>query len=179
MSVWAVSLGLDGAAIALACRRHLQQTAKSRGTGRWTCTREQPDEMGMKWLVLCAVIGLTGCARLKPGARPPETSSSEATAGQLEAEIQATLGKIRVEERLITRSKELLGQDLSPEMERAGAVARESVSSTEDFMRARRAYLRALQQRLKALEAERSFYHDKLYEEGPQGPRRKPTGSDR
>ena len=170
---------LDGAANALACRCHLQQTSKFPGKGLWTGTRERLDEMGMKWLVLCAVIGLTGCARLKPGARPPETSSSEANAGQLETEIQATLSKIRVEERLITRSKELLGQDLSPEVERAGAVARESVSSTEDFMRARRAYLRALQQRLKALEAERSFYHDKLYEEGPQGPWRKPTGSDR
>ena len=133
----------------------------------------------MKWLVLCAVIGLAGCARLNPGPRPPETSSSEATAGQVEAEIQATLGKIRVEERLITRSKELLGQDLSPELGRAAAVARESVNSTEDFSRAERAYLRALQQRLKALEAERSFYHDRLYEEGPQGPRRKPTGSGR
>jgi len=130
-------------------------------------------------LLLCVVIGLAACARLKPGPRPPETSLSDANAGQLETEIQGTLSKIRVEERLITRSKELLGQDLSPEVERTAAVARESVSSTEDFMRARRAYLRALQQRLKALEAERSFYHDKLYEEGPQGPRRKPTGSDR
>ena len=133
----------------------------------------------IRWLLLCVVIGLAACARLKPGPRPPETSSSDATAGQLDAEIQATLSKIRVEERLITRSKELLGRDLSPEIERAAAVARESVNSTEDFSRAERAYLRALQQRLKALEAERSFYHDRLYEEGPQGPRRKPTGSDR
>ena len=133
----------------------------------------------MKWLVLCVLIGLIGCARLKPGARLPETSSGDATTAQVEAEIQATLSKIRVEERLITRSKELLGQDLSPEMERAAAVARESVASTEDFLHAGRTYQRALQQRLKALEAERSFYHDKLYEEGPQGPRRRPTGSDR
>ena len=172
-------MGLDGAANALACRCHLQQTSKFPGKGLRTGTRERLDEMGMKWLVLCAVIGLTGCARLKPGARPPETSSSNATAAQLETEIQATLSKIRVEERLITRSKELLGQDLSPEMERAGAVARESVNSTEDFSHAGRAYLRALQQRLKALEAERAFYHGQLYEEGPQGPRRKPTGSGR
>jgi len=133
----------------------------------------------MTWLALWAVIGLVGCARLNPGARPPESTSGKATAGQLEADIQTTLSKIRVEERLIARSKELLGQDLSPEMERQAVVARERTYATEDFLRAEQAYLRALQQRLKALEAERSFYHGQLYEDGPGSPRRKPTGSDR
>jgi hypothetical protein len=137
------------------------------------------NETIMTWLALWAVIGLVGCARLNPGARPPESTSGKATAGQLEADIQTTLSKIRVEERLIARSKELLGQDLSPEMERQAVVARERTYATEDFLRAEQAYLRALQQRLKALEAERSFYHGQLYEDGPGSPRRKPTGSDR
>ena len=135
--------------------------------------------ISLRWLVLAVVIGLAGCARLKPGAGPAETPSGEATAGQLEAEIQATLGKIRVEERFIARSKELLGADLSPEMERAAAVARERVNSTEDFLRTGQSYLRALQHRLKALEAERAFYHDQLYEDGPEGPKRRPTGANR
>jgi len=133
----------------------------------------------LRWLVLGVVIGLVGCARLNPGARPPESTSGKATAGQLEANIQTTLSKIRVEERLIARSKELLGQDLSPEMERQAVVARERTFASEDFLRAGQGYLRALQQRLKALEAERSFYHGQLYEDGPGSPRRKPTGSNR
>jgi len=44
-------------------------------------------------------------------------------------------------------------------------VARESVNSTRTFC-APNGLPAGLQQRLKALEAERSFYHDRLYEEG-------------